>query len=380
MPTETEAWVVFEKGSQFERAAVTLDDPLDDEVLVEIAASGICHTDFLVAQALLPGATFPVILGHEGSGKVLAVGKSVSTIVPGDHVLLSFAYCNDCEACRGETPHACANWGMLNFGKVRSNGSVEVGTLKDGRRVHGAFFGQSSFAKHTLAKETSCVKVSPDTDLVSLAPMGCGMQTGAGAVLNVAQPRPQDSVMVSGLGAVGMAALFAAKQSKVELVIAVDMNDDRLEMARSFAASSKPSKTFGATHTINPRSVDTVTEVKRLTRGRGVDFAIECSGNVHASRSAFMSLALQGKQVQVGDSGVGELSVPLAAFLQGLRTIVGCVEGNCTPSKFIPQLVQLSQEGKFPLQQISTRYKWEDFAQAEHDAHTGTIIKAILVV
>ncbi|KAM0791406.1 hypothetical protein ACM66B_005867 [Microbotryomycetes sp. NB124-2] len=370
MPTETEAWIVYKNGGPFERASFTLDDPLDDEVLVEVVASGICHTDFLVAQALLPGASYPVILGHEGAGRVLAVGAGVTNVAPGDSVLLSFAYCDKCPACSIGSTHACANWGMLNFGKARSNGSVEVGTLKDGKRVHGAFFGQSSFSKHTLAKATSCVRVPAETDLKALAPMGCGMQTGAGAVLNVAQPRDDQSVMVSGLGAVGMAALFAAKQLNVNNIIAVDMNDARLEMA----------KRFGATHTVNPKNCDTVAEVQRLTDGKGADFAIECSGNVHASRAAFMSLALQGKQVQVGDSGVGELSVPLSAFLQGLRAIIGCVEGNCDPKRFIPQLVQLSKDGKFPLAEISTQYDWNDFARAEHDAHAGTVIKAILVV
>ncbi|KAK4057380.1 hypothetical protein OIO90_001449 [Microbotryomycetes sp. JL221] len=363
MPTDTEAWVVYQRDGPFRRSKLTLDDPLEDEVLVEIVATGICHTDFTVAKGLLPGASYPVILGHEGAGKVLSVGGKVATVAPGDSVLLSFAYCNDCVACSKQSPHACVKWGYLNFGKFRSNGSQEVGTLEDGTRVHGAFFGQSSFGKHALAKATSA-------NLASLAPMGCGMQTGSGAVMNVAKPSPDHSVLISGMGGVGMAALFAAKELGVQNIIAVDMNSSRLELA----------KKFGATHAVNPKEVDTVKEVMRLTNDLGADFAIECSGVVQAAKAAFMALAFQGVQVQVGDSGVGELSVPLGAFLQGLRTIIGCVEGNGDPRRLIPTLVQWSKEGKFPLAEISAKYRWDDFAQAEKDAHDGNIIKAILVV
>ncbi|KAM0786916.1 hypothetical protein ACM66B_002340 [Microbotryomycetes sp. NB124-2] len=369
MPTDTEAWVVYEQGGPFKRSKVVLDDPLDDEILVEIAASGICHTDFTVAKGLLPGASYPVILGHEGSGKVVSTGKAVKNLASGDLVLLSFAFCDQCKACNAQTPHACEKWGYLNFGKFRSNGSREVGTLEDGTRVHGAFFGQSSFGKHALAKATSCVKVAPGTDLQSLAPMGCGMQTGAGAVMLVAKPKPDQSVLISGTGSVGFAALFAAKELGVATIV-VDMNDARLELARR----------LGASHTINPGKSDTVQEVMKFTNERGADFAIECSGNVHAAKAAFMSMALQGIQVQVGDSGIGELALPLGAFLQGLKTIVGCVEGNCDPRKLVPQLVTLVKAGKFPLAEISTKYEWADFEQAERDAHAGKIIKGILVV
>ncbi|KAK4052814.1 hypothetical protein OIV83_002101 [Microbotryomycetes sp. JL201] len=357
MPTDTEAWIVYEQGGPFKRSKLVLDDPLDDEVLVEPTAE-------------LTRASYPVILGHEGAGKVVSVGSAVKHLGPGDLVLLSFAFCGECPACEKQSPHACGKWGYLNFGKFRSNGSREVGTLADGKRVHGAFFGQSSFGKHALAKATSCVKVASDTDLASLAPMGCGMQTGAGAVMNVAKPKPEQTVVISGTGSVGFAALFAAKELGVKNIIVTDMNDGRLELA----------KRLGASHTINPSKTDTVQGIMNVTEKHGADFVIECSGVVQAAKAAFMSLAFQGVQVQVGDSGVGELSVPLGEFLQGLKTIVGCVEGNCDPRKLVPTLVKLSKEGKFPLNEISTKYDWDNFEQAEHDAHAGKIIKAILVV
>ncbi|RSH76960.1 uncharacterized protein EHS24_003898 [Apiotrichum porosum] len=375
MPQQTQAWVVDELNGPFVLRDVTLDDPLEDEVLIEMVASGICHTDLLVASGHLPDNKFPVILGHEGAGYVVKAGAKAGRLQPGELVLLSFACCEDCDPCKTGATYACDTWTPINFLKQRASGNPAVGVLGDGnlkgKPVEGSFFGQSSFARHALVKESSCVVVPKGTDVKTLAPLGCGLQTGAGGVFNAANVQPHNTVLVSGLGGVGMAALFAAASIGAKTIIVVDINEERLKLA----------KELGATHAVNPKSLSGTTtpeEARRLTDGRGVDFVIECTGHPAAAKDAFLSLGMRGRMVQIGSSP-GELSVGFNDILLGLRSIEACVEGNDSPHRLVPRLVELHKQGKFPVDRIVKTYPWKEMHQALEDMHSGKVIKPILV-
>jgi len=366
MPTSAEAYVVQEAGAPFKLQKVELDDPLENEVLVKMVASGVCHTDLTVGAGLLP-SSFPAILGHEGAGIVKKVGSDVKSLKEGDHVLLSWTHCTQCKNCKSQDPVACQTWYPLNFGKTRANGSAQVGTAEDGTRVEGSFFGQSSFGTYGIVKETSCVKVDKDVDLEICCSIGCGIQTGSGGVLNVAQPKPDDTVLISGLGSVGFSALFAALSLGVKNIIAVDLVDSRLEQAKS----------FGASHVINARNGDPVAEVMKITQDAGVRYAIECTGAPKACRAAFLSTGVRGTMVQIGAS-TSPMEIASMEFLSHIRSIVGCVEGDGKPQEFIPRLVEMYKSGKLPLDKITTKYDYKDLETALHDMHEGKCVKAVL--
>ena len=230
-----QAAVLRKTGEPFEIESAEIDDLRDDEILVRNVATGICHTDIMVYDNH-PGDK-AVILGHEGAGIVVETGKNVKNIRPGDHVLLSFQYCGQCEQCRNGQPWKCQHMGDLNFGYMRRDGSNAY--LNSG--VYGHFFGQSSFATHSLVTENNCIKVSPELSLETLCPLGCGIQTGAGTVMNLMKVPKGSSIAVFGTGAVGIAAIMAARIVGAAVIIGIDIHQSRLELARE----------LGATHIIN---------------------------------------------------------------------------------------------------------------------------------
>ena len=232
---KTTVAIVNEQGGDFLIEEVDLDGPRDDEVLVRIVAAGICHTDIHLKGAL-PDAMFPKIFGHEGAGVVEAVGDSVSGIEVGDHVVLSFRSCRACGNCTTGLVGYCDAAMMLNYMGVRMDGTATHS--RDGAPVFGNFFGQSSFATHAIAYADNCVVVDKSVDLTKVAPYGCGFQTGAGTVLNVLKPGPTDSLVVYGVGAVGLAAFAAAKSLGVGTLVAVDPLESRREAAASTAPSA----------------------------------------------------------------------------------------------------------------------------------------------
>lgn len=221
---------------------ITLEEPRSDEVLVRIVASGICHSDLAAINGDLP-ISRPVILGHEGSGIVERVGSDVASVRPGDPVVLSFASCGACRACRTGHPVYCARSAAMNLSGTRADGSTAYrGADRRAETIFGHFVGQSSFAHHALVHESAVVKVGADVELAVAAPLGCGIQTGAGSVMNVLRPAYGSSLAVTGTGSVGLSAVMAAKVVGCEVIIAVDVNDARLELAGR----------LGATHTLNP--------------------------------------------------------------------------------------------------------------------------------
>ena len=233
------AAVVRAASHGFEIEAVSLEDPRDDEVLVRLVATGVCHTDLIARDQIYP-VPQPIVLGHEGAGIVEKVGAGVSHVEPGDHLVLTYLSCGDCPACNEASPAYCHKLFGLCFGGARPDGS---GAIRDanGEALHGHFFGQSSFATLAIASRRNVVKVRRDAPWEILGPLGCGLQTGAGAVLNVFRPEAGQSLAVFGAGAVGLSALMAARHAVMEPIIVIDVVPERLQIARDLGWLIVPS-------------------------------------------------------------------------------------------------------------------------------------------
>src|SRR5690554_5275358 len=259
---EIKAAVTHKQGEAFKLEPVELAEPALGEIRVRIVATGVCHTDAVARD--LGIAPFPIVLGHEGAGVVDAVGEGVTDLKPGDHVVLSFAHCGGCGNCLTGHPTVCNTFNDLNFGGAMDDGSHRI---TQGETAINTFFGQSSFATYAIAKSRNAVKVDSEVDLALLGPLGCGIQTGAGTVLNRLKPEFGSSIVIYGAGAVGLSAMMAAKILGCEYIIAVDVHDNRLTLA----------KELGATHTLNGQQVDVVKEVQKITGG-GSHYAVETTG------------------------------------------------------------------------------------------------------
>ena len=361
---EIRAAIVFEKSGEFRIEPLELSDPKDDEVLVRIVGAGICHTDLAARDQHLP-VPLPSVLGHEGAGVVEEVGARVTKVKPGDHVALSWMCCGSCPSCRaGQDPY-CENFLPLNFGGARPDGTT---TLRKGDQViHGSFFGQSSFANFALAEERNIVKVPEDIPIEILGPMGCGIQTGAGAVMNALQARPGTSIAIFGVGPVGMSAVLGAVVCGCTTIIAVDISPERLKMA----------KELGATHTINADEVNPVEAILDLTGG-GPNFSLECVGNPAVFRQAVDVLPLLGVCGLLGVVAPGtEVSLNMDLIMNG-RTVRGIIEGDAIPDLFIPKLIELYQQGRFPFDRMITFYPFEEINKAVEDMEKGLVIKPVL--
>ncbi|MBA2946069.1 NAD(P)-dependent alcohol dehydrogenase [Streptomyces himalayensis] len=366
MTTTTAAAVVESAGAGFSLSEVELAEPRPDEVLVRMVAAGVCHTDLGVAAGGLP-FPLPGVLGHEGAGVVEAVGSAVSRVKPGDHVLLSFTSCGRCANCRDGHPAYCEAWLPLNLlGGSRADGSATL--TRGGEAIGGHFFGQSSFARHALVDERSLVKVPADVPLELMAPLGCGVQTGAGAVWNVLKPRPGASLVVTGAGAVGLSAVMAARLTPATRIIAVDRVPARLELARE----------LGATHTIDTTSDDLNETVAEITGGQGADGVVETTGNIQVAGAAIGSLAARGTAVLVGAPAFGS-TVPVDVnFMLPGRQVVGLTLGDSETESLIPVLVELVASGRMPVDRLVKHYKFEEIQRAVGDVVSGEAIKPVL--
>ena len=252
--TATRAAVLHEHGGEFVLEDLELACPRPEDVLVRVVATGFCHTDQKVRNGAR-NVPLPVVLGHEGAGVVEAIGSGVTTVAVGDHVVLTFAYCGACANCRSGHPAYCEQMDELNFG---ATGSV---LTRAGEQMHSGFFGQSSFSTHALVNARSAVRVEPALPLDLLGPLGCSIQTGAGAILNVLRPEPGDSLAVWGVGAVGLSAVISAGWAGCESIVAIDVNPARLELARE----------LGATHTIHGHpGRSALPELQAISAGGGL--------------------------------------------------------------------------------------------------------------
>ncbi len=365
---KTHAAVVSGANAPFEIEEIDVGEPTFGEVGVKLVASGVCHTDQVVREGSYP-YRFPAVLGHEGTGIVESVGPGVTGVSEGDHVVLSFNSCGRCPPCLSGHPAYCTDFFFLNFGGVRADDSTAFSRL-DGTAVASHFFGQSSFAAHTIASRRSVVKVDDDVDLVPLGPLGCGIQTGAGTVLNALDPEPGSSIAIFGAGAVGLSALLAAKIAGSTTIIAIDLHDDRLATARN----------LGATHTVSARADDVVAEVTDITGGRGVQYALDTTGVPAVARQGLDSLATQGQMALVAAARSGtEVPVEVGDSLVKGWTMQTVIEGDAVPQDFIPRLVDLWQAGQFPFDELVKTYPGDRVNEAFDDSASGATVKPVLV-
>jgi len=362
---EIKAAVVFETGGEFSIEQLELSDPNDDEVVVRIVGVGICGTDLGALHGHLPIPPPPSVFGHEGAGIVEKVGARVTKVKPGDHVVLAWDYCGTCTSCKLGKELYCLNFFLHNFHGARPDDTT---TLRKGDQViHGCFLGQSSFADFALANERSVVKVQEDVPLEILGPMGCGVMTGAGAVMNTLHPRPGASIAIFGVGPVGMSAVLAAVAVGCTTIIAVDINPDRLETA----------KEFGATHTLNAGEVDPVEAILDITGG-GAEFSLECVGNPKVLRQAVDVLPRLGVCGLLGVVPPGtEVSLNMDLIMNG-RTVTGILGGDAIADLFIPKLIELYSQGRFPFDRMITFYPFDQISQAVEDMAKGRVIKPVL--
>ncbi|MCD9006464.1 NAD(P)-dependent alcohol dehydrogenase [Luteimonas sp. XNQY3] len=349
---------------QFESAS--LEAPRATEVLVRLVASGVCHTDMVVRDQFFT-TPMPMILGHEGSGVVERVGSDVTTVAPGDHVVMTYMSCGLCAPCATGHPAHCEHMSLLNFGGARMDGSFSACDAH-GHDLHDHFFGQSSFATHAIASERNVVKVRKDVPLELLGPLGCGIQTGSGAVLQAMKVHAGSSFAAFGTGAVGLAALMAARVAGATTIVAVDVNPARLALALE----------LGATHAVNSRERDPVEAIREITGG-GADFTLECSGRAEVLRQAIDSLGLLGTCGIVGATPEGtEASFNVNEVMIPGRRIMGIVQGDVVSRTFIPELIELYRQGRFPFDRLVKFYKFEELNQAMADSESGVTIKPVL--
>lgn len=348
--------------TSFDIRTVEVDEPRDDEILVALSATGICHTD-LFFKSKVPAAAGPCLFGHEGAGVVAGVGAAVTGIAPGDHVVLSYRSCGRCRPCRQARPAYCDRSTTLNALGLRDDGSATV--TCDGRPVLANFFGQSSFAEYAIAHPDNVVVIDGSADKTVAAAFGCGFQTGAGAVLNVLQPTESSSLVIYGTGSVGFAALLAARAVGVQRIIAVDPVAQRRELAASFGAI-----------TVDPADPQAPQAIRSATDG-GASHAVDTTGSPAVITQAVASLAAAGVLTVVG-LGAPEVTIDITDLLFKGKTVRGCIEGDSRISEFIPQLVDLHAAGRFPVEQLVTRYRPEQFNTAIADQAAGRVIKPVI--
>ena len=359
------ASVTHQQG-QLSLENVELAPPKASEALVRIIACGVCHTDAAALHLFIP-VTLPIVLGHEGVGIVEEVGNEVTKLAKGDRVILSFPSCGKCDYCLDDHPYACDHLNTLFFDGAYNDGTKRIS--QNGADI-SSFFGQGSFADYAIVDERNAVKVAIESedDLANLCSLGCGVQTGAGAVLNRLKPPAGSSIAVFGCGGVGISAIMAAAIAGCSTIIGVDVVPARLELA----------KELGATHVINSGEQDPVAEIKRIAGG-GAHYSVEASGIANVTLQALGCLRRNGTAVLLSVTGPEEISLPLEALLMNpSTTLAGLCEGASNPQTFIPELVRYYKEGRLPVNKLNKFYAFQDIEKAFKDSCDGITIKPIL--
>lgn len=351
------AAVTPQTGQAFEITDVELPELGSNDVLIKVAASGICHTDVSGRDTGMVDP--PAVLGHEGAGIVEEVGSEVTELQKGDHVVVSFASCGKCDNCLANHPAHCRNYGELNL-----NSHIDHETNK----LVARFFGQSSFATYSLVNQRNVVKIDKDMDLALAAPLGCGLQTGASSVLNVLKPEAGSSIAVFGVGAVGLSGIMAAKIAGCKNIIAIDLHENRLELA----------KELGATATIKSgKGVNVAEKINEIT-GTGVQHVLDTTGVDVVIEQAILSLDTFGRIVTVVTDF--NLSIPLEALALKGGSIIGTSQGDAIPQKFIPEMISYYKKGQFPYDRMVKFFEFDDINKAFEESESGAVIKPVLKI
>lgn len=362
-----QAAVVRQKGGPFRIEPVNITPPRHNEVLVRVIATGMCHTDMVARDQIYP-VPHPIVLGHEGAGIVEAVGENVTKVGKGDHVVLTFHSCGACRPCQEGHPAYCENFNDYNFAGARPDDGSHALCGHDQSQLHDRFFGQSSFGAYAIANDRNVVKVRKDAPLELLGPLGCGIQTGAGTVLNALKVGPGASFAAFGAGAVGLSAVMAAAAAGATTIFAIDVVLSRLELARQ----------LGATHVVNSADEDPV-EAIRGVAGKGVDFVMDSTGITSVIRSAVLALRPTGAAAIVGASKPGAmLDLDVNDLMQNVKSIRGVVEGDSVPDVFIPKLIDLYLAGRFPFDRLVKFYSFDQINEAAADSEKGVTLKPII--
>jgi aryl-alcohol dehydrogenase len=362
------AAVARSQGAAFTIETLELDEPRHNEVRVRLVATGICHTDAIVRDGVYP-TPLPAVLGHEGAGIVEAIGDSVTSVKPGDHVVLAAAYCGHCRRCRAGEMAYCENLFAADFGGRRLDGTTAFSD-SEGTAISSHFFGQSSFATYTNVVEESVVRVDADVPLEHLGPLGCGFNTGAGTVLNELKPEIGSALAVFGAGAVGSAAIMAANVADCAIIVAIDIHDSRLELARE----------LGATHTINSLTEDVAARLTEITGGAGIDYVVDTTGRPELLRQAAEAIAVRGTIALVGAARPGtEVSFEIGASLVKGWTFKTVVQGSSVPQVFIPQMIKLWRAGRFPFEKLVKNYSLDEINAGFEDSKNGTTVKPVII-
>jgi aryl-alcohol dehydrogenase len=357
------AAVLREREAPYVLEEVELDPPGPGELLVRVVGAGMCHTDIVPRQELSFSPP-PIIVGHEGAGVVEAVGDGVCTVSVGDHVVLSFDSCGECVNCRGGLPPYCDTFLFRNMLGRRMDGSTGVHDAA-GEEISSRWFSQSSFATHCLVPERGAVVVDRDLPLAKLGPLGCGILTGAGSVLVALAVQAGQSIVVFGAGAVGLAAVMAARVVGAAPIIAVDLHRHRLDLATE----------LGATHVLDGSSDDLVHQIHGLTGG-GANYSFDTTGNVAVIGGAIAALRMAGHCGLVGIQTEPLTLDPIA--LLG-KTVSAIFEGGCEPRVVIPRLLALWRAGEFPFDRLIETFPLSEINAAEEASLSGKVVKPVLL-
>jgi len=334
------------------------------EILVRVVGTGMCHTDMIPrAPEFAALAPLPLVTGHEGAGVVEAIGPGTAGIAVGDHVVLSFDSCGVCTCCRGGHPAYCETFLPRNLSGRHLDGSSPA-TDEAGKPVGARWFGQSSFATHAVATPRNAVVVDGSLPLELLGPLGCGIQTGAGSVLVAMGVRAGTAIAIYGAGAVGLAAVMAARVAGATTIIAVDLHPARLELARE----------LGATHTIDGKT-DAGQQILAATGG--LDYAFDTTGIPAVITGAITALRPLGVCGLVAVRGADLVLPPLTLELG--RIVMGIIEGDVIPQRFIPQMIALWQQGRFPFDRLIRKFPIAQIDEAERASLAGEVVKPVLL-
>lgn len=364
---KTYAAVAYSGQPGFKLESLDIEAPRADEVLVRVLGVGLCHTDLVFSSGAAP-YPFPAVFGHEGSGIVEAVGAGVTKVKVGDAVLVTFRSCGACDRCDDGDAAYCRTMPMLNYTGRRVDGSSALSNSEG--PVSSNFFGQSTFAAHALTYERNLVKVDPGLPVEIMGPLGCGIQTGAGAVMRSLAAKAGSSLLVTGGGSVGLSAVMGAKISGCSTIILVEPMASRRELALQ----------LGATHCIDPSAVTDLAGAVRAIVPLGVDNALDTTGIAAVQSAALASL---GSKATLGLVGVSAPGTPVPGDINGLMTfgqsVKGIIEGDSDPDEFIPELIEHFKAGRLPFDKLVKTYPLSEINSAIEAQHRGDCVKAVLI-